>query len=276
MKGLLSGFIYSLTDFHPSDCSQILPFLPLTLILNSTLPNTHSFYTTQPYLLTDLQMSFPPSPALTLCVLPWIRAAYMALRRRIFRTILGQARPTPLATPASPGALNAHVENGDADRAAQLPGEADFARNHQRNEGDGHGVEAMFNDHTGERRIVVTVGSGARILAGSLVFPYAAAGIGSLLLWLAKRQTASGRWLAKLLGVGLAASSAGGAVLGLSNRFVTRAPEYVDPVWWRNAIGGALLVLGKDIWSLTRQIMERKRADSRKIEDQPFRQSMDI
>lgn len=265
---------------------QILPFLPLTLILNSTLPNAQSLYAVRPYLFTDLQFSYPPSPALTLCIIPWIRAAYMALRRRIFRTILGQSRPTPLASPATP--LGGHInENGHAAGGVphQLPGEADFARNQQRNANGGgggavEGVEAMFNEHVGnERRIVVTVSSGARILAGSLVFPWAAAGMGSLLLWLAKRQNASGRWLAKILGIGMAAQAAASnssSILGMANRFMPPVREYIDPIWWRNAIGGALLILGKDIWSLTRQIMERKRADSRRIESQPFREGLNV
>lgn len=209
----------------------------------------------------------------------------MALRRRIFRTILGQRRPSPLTSPATPQGVHGH-ENGHplAGAVPQLPGEADFARNQQRNAngvGAVEGVEAMFNEHVaGERRIVVTVSSGARILAGSLVFPWAAAGMGSLLLWLAKRQSASGKWLAKLLGVGVAAQAAasnGSSLLGMANRFMPPVSrEYVDPVWWRNAIGGALLILGKDIWSLTRQIMERKRADSRRIENQPFREGLNV
>lgn len=263
---------------------QILPFLPLTLILNSTLPNTQTLYAAQPYLLTDLHFTFPPTPALTICIIPWIRAAYLALRRRIFRTILGQRRPSPLASPATPQAVN-DQGNGHAAGVPQLPGEADFVRNQQRMAQVGaavEGVEAIFNDQIGggnERRIVVTVSSGIRILAESLVFPWAAAGMGSLLLWLAKRQTASGRWLAKLLGVGVAASAAvnnGSNLLGMANRFMPPVREYIDPVWWRNALGGALLVLGKDIWSLTRQIMERKRADSRRIENQPFREGLDV
>lgn len=238
-------------------------------------------YAAQPFLFTDLQFSYPPSPALTLCIIPWIRAAYMALRRRIFRTILGQSRPTPLATPATPQGLG--HENGQAPVAPQLPGEADFARNQQRNAnglGAVEGVEAMLNEHVGnERRIVVTVSSGARILAGALVFPWAAAGMGSLLLWLAKRQTASGKWLAKILGVGIAAQAAasnGSNILGIANRFMPPVREYIDPIWWRNAIGGALLILGKDAWSLTRQVMERKRADSRRIENQPFREGLNV
>lgn len=254
------------------------------MILNSTLPNTQSLYAVHPSIVTDLQISYPPTPALTLCIIPWLRAAYMALRRQVFRAVLGQRRIASLASPATPNGQNG--ENGHGG-GAQLPGEADFARNQQRNDmaaGDGgvqggvEGVQAMFNEHTNERRIVITVASGARILAGSLVFPWAAAGVGSLLLWLAKRQTASGRWLAKVLGVGMAASAASSNVniMGMANRFLPPVREYVDPVWWRNAIGGALLILGKDVWSLVRQVMERKRADSRRIESLPFREGLDV
>lgn len=206
----------------------------------------------------------------------------MALRRRIFRTILGQSKPTPLASPATPQA-GPGPANGHPIGVPELPGEADFARNQQRNAGAGgavEGVEAMLNEHVGnERRIVVTVSSGARILAGALVFPWAAAGMGSLLLWLAKRQNASSQWLAKILGVSVAAQatvSNASSIMGIANRFMPPVREYIDPVWWRNAIGGALLILGKDVWSLTRQIMERKRSDSRRIENQPFREGLNV
>lgn len=199
---------------------------------------------------------------------------------------MGQRRPSPLASPATPQA--GHVgaaDNGHvAGAAPQLPGEADFARNQQRNAGGGggavEGVEAMFNEHVGnDRRIVISVSEGARMLASSLVFPWAAAGMGSLLLWFARRQNASGKWLAKLLGVGVAASAAGSnaqGLLGMTGRFMPHVREYVDPVWWRNALGGALLILGKDVWSLTREVMEKKRADSRRIESQPFREGLNV
>lgn len=59
-------------------------------------------------------------------------------------------------------------------------------------------------------------------------------------------------------------------LFGLPN-FAQPARELIDPVWWRNAVGGALLIFLKDTWTITRQVMEIKREQSRRIETQEFR-----
>ena len=249
---------------------QLLPFLPLTLVLNSSLPN--NIYAIEPYPLADLQIGFPPNPALTLCLLPWARALYTSLRRHLFQAVLGRRRQSPLASPSSP------LLNGNAHGAAPLPAEADFARNQQRHQvGENHleRLEGMLDDPAEPRRIVVTVSSGARLLAGTLVFPWVAASAGSLLFWIAKRQNSGKGLLAKILGVGVASTFTPNQLFGLPS-FAQPVREMVDPVWWRNAVGGALLVLLKDTWSITRQVMEIKREQSRRIETQDIRPGMSI
>lgn len=154
-----------------------------------------------------------------------------------------------------------------------MPAEADFARNQQRHQvGENHleRLEGMLDDPAEPRRVVVTVSSGARLLAGTLVFPWMAATAGSLLYWLAKRQSSGRGLLAKILGVGVATTFTPNQLFGLPN-FAQPARELIDPVWWRNAVGGALLIFLKDTWTITRQVMEIKREQSRRIETQEFR-----
>ena len=237
-------------------------------MLNSSLPS--NFYTIEPYPLSDLQIGFPPNPALTLCLLPW--ALYTSLRRRLFQAVLGRRRQTPLASPTSP------LINGNGNAAPPLPAEADFARNQQRHQiGENHleRLEGMLDDPAEPRRVVITVSSGARLLAGTLVFPWVAATAGSILFWIAKRQNNGKGLLAKILGVGVASTFTPNQLFGLPN-FVRPPREVVDPIWWRNAVGGALLVLLKDTWSITRQVMEIKREQSRRIETQDFRDGLAV
>lgn len=46
--------------------------------------------TTSP--LSSLSLSYPPSPALTLCLLPWARVVYLRLRKAAFDAALGRRR----------------------------------------------------------------------------------------------------------------------------------------------------------------------------------------
>lgn len=286
---------------------QILPLLPLTLVLNSSLPSTSSAsYLFDSYSLTELSLaSFPPNPALTLCLMPWVRALYLALRRRVFRAVLGGRKPTPLASPTSPPN---HTNNDNAEGAGgvNLPAAEDFIRNHARarhlnqNEvegnGNAHGGEfnadiALLNGEAGqERRLVVTVSSGFRILAGCVLFPGIASLAGSALLLLARRQESRGSyWLAKFLGVGAASSAAAAASSSSNWIFSNFLPpqtaftayqrgvmQGIDPVWWRNAVGGAMVVLVKDVWRILRRTMERKRHESRRIENQSIRSGLEM
>lgn len=286
---------------------QILPFLPLTLVLNSSLPSSSPYYYLEPYPLSDLQIGWPPNPALTLCIAPWVRAVYVSLRRRIFRAVLGQTR-TPITSPATPTTVNGgHPPVGTA---VNLPGEADFARNRQRNRNDyinnnePHAANdaalpqqqqqhqpqfaaLLDNGEVNHRRAVFTVSSASRMIAGSFLFPGMAAAAGSALLWLAKRQSGNGRGLlAKLLGLGLvgggSSATAANAALALPgtiwSTFLQPAVEKVaiDPVWWRNAVGGALVIVVKDAWSICRQVMELQRANSRRIQNQTFRDGLEV
>ncbi|GAA5847069.1 hypothetical protein JCM3766R1_000603 [Sporobolomyces carnicolor] len=82
---------------------SLLPFLPLTLALSthSTTPSRHPhpflslaplFPNPDPLGLADLSLKFPPSPTLTICLIPWMRIAYFRLRAKLFRRVLGHQK----------------------------------------------------------------------------------------------------------------------------------------------------------------------------------------
>lgn len=239
--------------------------------------------TAAPYWLSDAAQSFPPNPAVTLCLIPWVRVLYVALRRRVYQAILGR-RTTPAPSPGSPQTLQNGATPGT--QAVNLPEEADFRANQQRAHGEpaaaaevGAGAELAAHFGMEPQRVVITVSSSVRLLASSLVFPGVAAATGTLLYWLAKRQNNGRGLLGKILGISLAASATQSAALPTSSigglwTFLPPQRAYVDPVWWRNTIGGALLIMLKDAASIVRQKMELKRIQSRRIEDKPYRNGM--
>ncbi|GAA6008342.1 hypothetical protein JCM11491_004441 [Sporobolomyces phaffii] len=67
---------------------SLLPFLPLTLALST---HSHGGKRGDPLGLADLTLAYPPSPTLTVCVLPWLRIAYFRLRDRVYQLVLGDA-----------------------------------------------------------------------------------------------------------------------------------------------------------------------------------------
>ncbi|GAA5895638.1 hypothetical protein JCM6882_000359 [Rhodosporidiobolus microsporus] len=72
---------------------SLLPFLPLTLVLSTHTPRTLPYLSlSDPLGLDDLTLRFPPSPTLTVCLLPWLRLVYLRLRMRVFRAVLGRKK----------------------------------------------------------------------------------------------------------------------------------------------------------------------------------------
>ncbi|GAA5883962.1 hypothetical protein JCM3774_000882 [Rhodotorula dairenensis] len=68
---------------------SLLPFLPLTLVLST---HTHAAPLFDPVGIDDLSLRWPPSPTLTVCLLPWLRLVYLRLRYKVFRAVLGRRK----------------------------------------------------------------------------------------------------------------------------------------------------------------------------------------
>ncbi|GAA5931140.1 uncharacterized protein JCM15063_002555 [Sporobolomyces koalae] len=75
---------------------SLLPFLPLTLALSTHRSPATTFSalstTLDPLGLDDLTLRFPPSPTLTICLIPWLRIVYFRYRARLFKRVLGQQK----------------------------------------------------------------------------------------------------------------------------------------------------------------------------------------
>ncbi|ORY72904.1 hypothetical protein BCR35DRAFT_354254 [Leucosporidium creatinivorum] len=229
---------------------SLLPFLPLTLVLSLSPPHPlHSSPLILPPLtsptdsLSSLSFTFPPSPTLTLCLLPWARHAYLRARRAIFRKVLGQGSGgegwrgvlqglqgvDELADEAQgEGGMQAGVGAGQLELGVELELEEEEA-------GEGAAPNAAADQQQQQQqahqpaanprpamppaqRLRLGLSRLTSLIVGALLYPTLCSLSGSALLWLASRggaRPSSGaiRALRKVLGVSalLAAPTAAAA-----------------------------------------------------------------
>lgn len=215
---------------------SLLPVMPLSLITLSPINNT-----------THTALSFlssVPTSASTVILIPWVRLLYNACRRRIFRYCL-QDRPSS-SPPA--GVLRITRQNiEDLPQEPQQPGPAQAAQ------GQGPIQGQQIN-----AALTLSVHVLSRLVVGALLFPFIAAASGSLLLYIARRTgwkklrsclglESDMLWRAALeMDSGPSASTwTRWAGLGAS-KLKSSQNSVRDPIWYRNALGGALFVLIKD------------------------------
>ncbi|SCV73169.1 BQ2448_7094 [Microbotryum intermedium] len=303
---------------------SLLPFLPLTLVLSNHSSSYFLNSIQDPLGLDNLSLTYPPSPTLLLCALPWVRLVYLRLRRRVFRAVLGRRGH---GFEGFAGVL-ADMQEGDADggahrnRNAGEEGEQgeddqqDGGRRRQRRGVGAGGFEVVAEIQVEQivvpahqdvhvrgvppppgggaaivqNRLRVGLGRLTSLVVGALLFPAVCSTAGSALFWLASKGGArptSGwiRILRKVLGVQLVLASRYGLSSGrpsrtswLSTLFFpssTSSPALsasnpIDPIWLRNAIGGAVVLVTRDVVELVVGLLEQKREKSRRIVGRPF------
>ncbi|GAA5867694.1 hypothetical protein JCM8547_001344 [Rhodosporidiobolus lusitaniae] len=215
---------------------SLLPFLPLTLVLST---HSHSSLLSDPLGLDDLTLRFPPSPTLTVCLLPWLRLFYLRMRLKVFAAVLGRkkkyrglagvfeeaAEDELVGTEAGEGGperrepleLVATIEVDVDPIAAAAPAvtegdtQADQLVQQQQQQNQQQQQPLPLS-----ARLRVGLGRLTSLVLGALLFPALSSLAGSALFWLACRRGSSQplRLLRRVLGVSavLAASKgAGGA-----------------------------------------------------------------
>lgn len=252
---------------------SLFPFLPLTLVLSSTTsPSSPTLR------LIDLStLSWPISPALTLCLLPWVRFVYSKARARVFSSALGvNLQPQEGLVGLMRELGDGGDGEGDGNENLVIVAELDVEEqdeNGNRIPGPGQGERRDENDVVGgEDALHPAAGAGNRLrvgvsrftslVVGALLFPLFSSMAGGALFWLATRSaTGTGSMvLRKILGLQavLAVAKSGGRMAGLGLKgsgaggWLAKAAVgatgkiELDPVWIRNSIGGGLVVLGRD------------------------------
>ncbi|KAF9906966.1 hypothetical protein EC991_011441 [Linnemannia zychae] len=102
-----------------------LPLIPVILIFSRTKV-IDSFMPLIPLLIVgneQLQVTFPPSPALTLSVMPWVRMAYNSLWAEMVSRLETRWRQQQIAgSGVARLGMNASIDPSDADSSANSPG----------------------------------------------------------------------------------------------------------------------------------------------------------
>lgn len=214
-------------------------------------------------------ISWPPTPFMSMVLLPFIRTAYRHLFDKLTKYVMGTlpesrgaAGPIRRVIWAlnddGPAPLRVRIGANVQDRNAQGAGQ----QNNANADAGGQGNEAEENAAAvAERTLRVTTSSLGRFIGGALLIPTISARMGSLLFRLSKHSA----WLRAFLAIrvhtappaptirlynsppgsngGLLKQIGVGMVAGL-HIMAGGTPTWnaADPVWWRNAVGLGLFV----------------------------------
>lgn len=242
---------------------------------------------------------YPPSPIMTvrrsclpqaLCI-PWIRVAYFTLKRMVFQAVLRPNRST-----------NNGLSRNDALRAGYNGSEIGVQDTYETlddgsmvlddSAGQGVLIEDLHDYFLNENALIpgtiyLSYEGVARFLLGGLTLPFAANAMGSLLGFIARFSP----YLARFLGVkgttvwqspSLVDPSPGIDVgispgLTISSNWNVDLPSVyddLDPVWYRNAIGGGLFIVLKDAFTLAYRYLHLRSRRSIRVKDLPFSDSV--
>lgn len=230
-------------------------------------------------------------------LVPWVRVAYMALKRRIYRAVLHPLLGKPPDTRESRDHRRRRVivvgEDNHLVDADPPPG-ADAV---EEGPGEGEGGEA-------QQTIYVTHQSLGRLILGALSLPVIANGAGAALGYAARWSTT----LSRILGIGTSAAglpvlahyplksplaslfsgdwlspgTGGTASRGSGSSFASwlhdsslpTSYDDLDPIWWRNALGAGLFIIGRDALALLFRWMRLRQRRRTRIADLPFEQGL--
>jgi len=187
--------------------------------------------------LTQLSPTFfPPSPTVTVMMIPFVRSLYQRLYRTVRNRVFG---------------LKSHPTRHSLRRRYNLVPHAQVEAEEALRLEEPQPVEEEIIHISG-----TTLG---RFFIGTLLLPTVSKAMGSIL-----KLVSSGSPLLRTA-LGIKPRS-----FGIMRMGVYRTWEDVDPVWWRNLVGLSLFVVGKDaikLWYSYLQVREKK---SRKLISRSF------
>jgi hypothetical protein len=233
---------------------------------------------------------FPPGPALTILLVPWIRVLYLSMKRSITRRVLSPfvrknsatsehgsqrrrsgTRRRVIVVGQENHLVDAGLDDVGVDAQGQfreVPPGADAVEDESPIEAGNDRNGADEDERGYQQTIYVTPQSLGRLCLGALSTPLIANLMGKLLARLAGWSY----WLRRLLGMQLLKgttksfglpTSSGRSTSPLANLFASGSASLdldeslystyddLDPVWFRNALGAGLFIVVKDALQLS-------------------------
>ncbi|CAO1634504.1 unnamed protein product [Sympodiomycopsis kandeliae] len=276
----LQGFAASLTTMNEPG---ILTFASMHGVPDATL------YSKGP--LGDVLRQYPPGPAATALLAPWIRMMYALARRRTTRWVLrplikrknaGQVDGQGASPTAGPPRRHLNMGRIQHRRLRFVIGENVGVDTD--GEYDDHippGVQSIVREEVDEadadqpvlgdigrrprtgQTVYITLGSLARLSLETLSLPFISSIIGQGLSFVADKMK-PGNWLQRLLGIPQPPR-------GQSQRWSSWASaSHPQSFHWRNTISLWLYVVGRDSLSLVYRYLRLKQRSKARIADLPF------
>jgi len=270
--------------------ASIIPFAPAFYMpANMLFPRGDSSFLPPP--LAE-PVSFPPSPGLTLFMMPYVTIAYQIASSKIISWISRKTPGNPISYSRRnlivhinrvaqepdqnvlPNDLVLGIDNDEEGNAGPVniaPNDNEIAVAPADNNDPGPGVVNVIH---------LTEGYVLRVMVSTLLSPFISPACGAVLKSISKHSSV----LRTVLGIDAAR---GIGKLGIRSRLVTHgatlgflAPvslqydvgiEDMDPVWWRNALGLSLFLLLSDATTMLHLWLALRERRSRTIMSRNFR-----
>lgn len=248
-----------------------------------------------------LSRNYPPNPLVLTLFLPWLRVMYLSFKRQLYRHVLlndrhngrvrqqGQTDNTRMIIMGNQGGEGQIVDTGRDGTDTYETLDDGTLLLHQ-NAGQEQGVELddleeqMFETGSIPPTIYVTYFNVSKLLVQALGFPVVANLSGSLLCSLSKYSRTLSRILGIAPGVEPVSDIANWAkALAPPNQDTGRLDEspwsrtsqdvlfdYLDPMWYRNMLGGGLYIIVKDALVLLYRYLQKQQRQQSRIKDLPF------
>lgn len=216
--------------------------IPVTLVL-LRLSTPEPLLPILPFLVIgnlDVKLSLPPSPALTLCLLPWTRIIYVRLYKCIKSLVFKRDQPPALPViPAEDDFIGAD-EGGDFEDGFVMNGAGN-------NGGNGNNqVDGGFAERR-ERKSV------PRLVVGALLLP------GMTFVATSSRTLC---WQHLTMAHIVVASVCGSII----SRFAV-IRKYVPDIFHQAVLGGGMFIVAKDASDLLYRYLKLRQAKSRRVID---------
>lgn len=247
-----------------------------------------------------LSRHYPPNPLVITLFLPWLRVMYLSFKRQLYRYVLLKDRRSRRTNQQRQTDNTRMIIMGNQGGEGQIVGAREDHDDTYETLDDGtlllhqdtnreQGVELddleeqLFETGSIPSTIYVTYFNVSKLLVQALGFPFVANLSGNLLCSLSKYS----RTLSRILGIAPGVEPTNDianwvralvppteATRRLDKSWTSTSQDvlldYLDPMWYRNMLGGGLYIIVKDALVLLYRYLQKQQRQQLRIKDMPF------